>query len=232
MKLLLIMEDLILRRQVSKFFAENKYDTDTADEEKAACYLLSKSVYDLVILGSNLRDTSWSDLLKEIRRQDYSIPIIILDHIYNTNNKIEALDNGADDYICQSATSAELLARTRSLLRRILLVKDTNCLRISNLELHLDMGEIRIGAEADKLTAKTAQIFAVLIKNSGKFISKERLINSVWGTYGEIEPNNIDVYIHRLRKMPLLKKAGIMIETRKGIGYRVTAIGCGTPGQC
>ena len=219
MKLLLILDNPILCRELSTVFAEKNYQTDTASDGETAGYLLSQSIYDLAILGPALPDLSGMNLLKKIRLQNFYLPIIFLGHENNREDKIETLKQGADDYLGESVSSAELLARVDSLLRRSLLIKEENCLRVNNLELYLDICEVRIGNETYKLTKKEAQVFALLIKHSGRFISKERIINSIWGTYRGIEPNNIDVHIHHLRKSPLLKKSGLAIETRRGVGY-------------
>ena len=198
MKLLLIVDNPVLCRELSKAFVDNKYRVDTASDGEAAFCLMSKSVYDLAILGSEQLDDLGIGILKKIQLQNAYLPVIFLSKNYNIE---------------------ELLAKVKSLLRRSLLGKEKSCICFGDLEFHFDICEVRLGNETYKLTKKQSQIMELLVRNSGSFVPKEKIFNSIWGTYRGIELSNIDVHIHHLRKKPFFEKTGMAIETRRGVGY-------------
>lgn len=221
MKLLLIANDPIFCRELLKVFIKNRYQVDIANDGKTGFYLLNKSIYDLLILDFMLPDISGIDFLKKIQHDGTHTMVIFLSVKDNMEDKIEAFDYGADDYLCKPFAIEELLIRIRSLLRRTQYIQRDNCLCINNLELNLDMYEVYLGNETFRLTEKETEIFALLIRNANKFVSKEKIINTIWGVYKGIEPGNVEIYIHRLRRKPFYKKSGIIIETRRGVGYRL-----------
>ena len=224
MKLLLIEGDPALCKELLHVFSRNKYHADIATDEGTAWYLLSQSIYDLIIVCSTLPDILGIDLLKKIRLKNSHIPVIFLGGTNKMENKIEALEYGADDYLSKPISVEELLATIRSLLRRTVQAQQSACLSINNLELYLDRFEVRIDNETFKLTKKETQVFALLIRKADTFVSKEMIINTVWGIYNGIEPHNVETHIHRIRKSPYYKKSGIVIETRRGVGYRLNTI--------
>ena len=219
MKIVIASDNPILNKEVSRILTQNDYHADLVCSGKTTCDMLLKSAYDLLILGDMLSDMPGIELLKKVRLQNWRIPTIFMGKGDEMDMKSEILKYGADEYLSILSIDEELVAVVRSLLRRSLLMTSDNCLYVGRLVLNFNTCEAIVGKEAFHLTIKETEILALLMKNVNTFLSKDRIINTIWGMYRGIQPSNIEIHIHRIRKSPFYKKAGIIIQTRRGIGY-------------
>ena len=133
-------------------------------------------------------------------------------------NKVAGLDYGADDYMTKPFSTEELLARVRALLRRKGDIID-DVLTYGLISLNLDKNMIQSPSNSIKLPLKEFQIFEMLIANPEQIISKDRIIEKIWGGDSEVEFNNVEVYISFLRKKLQYIDAGVQIKTARGVGY-------------
>ncbi len=219
MRLLLVEDNTILSEVLSTALIANGYHVDVAGDGETGFSLADNATYDLLILDIMLPGISGIELLKKIRRSSITAPAIFLTARDSVTDRITGLDSGADDYLVKPFSVDELLARIRALLRRPAYLKRSNILSVKDLKLDLDRCELIVRDETFKLSITEANLLALLIKNAGLFVSKERILNTVWGPFSEIEPNNVEIYIHHLRKNEFYKKMGMVIETRRGVGY-------------
>jgi DNA-binding response OmpR family regulator len=157
-------------------------------------------------------------VLRQIREQRLDQPVIVLSALGGTRSKVECLDGGADDYVTKPFSIDELLARIRTRLRA---AASRTATRLAAGRLRLDV----ISREADagcgpvSLAEREFLLLQELMRNAGRTVSKERLLNSVWGYNFDPGTNVVDVYVRRLRA----KLGSDLIQTIRGEGYRVDA---------
>jgi DNA-binding response OmpR family regulator len=132
---------------------------------------------------------------------------------------VEGLDAGADDYLVKPFSTDELLARIRALSRRQSEIIQGEALQASTLVLYPTRGEVECEDTVVKLTAKETHLLELFLRNKGQVITREQILDRVWGIDCEVDMNNIEIYIYYLRKKLEPLPAQIRIETIRGIGY-------------
>lgn len=175
--------------------------------------------YDAMILDINLPDGSGLSFLREIRAAADRTPVLMLTALSSVNDRVEALDQGADDYLCKPFDQRELDARLRALVRREADSKEEQIALGPLTYAPKDRSAALEGRRLD-LTRREAALLDVLIRHRGQFLSKDRLYNALYGfDDADVGVNAIELYIARLRK----KFAGtqVTIATQRGVGYRI-----------
>ena len=167
-------------------------------------------------LGLPVRDGL--TVLRQLRADDVAIPVIVLTARDAVNDRVAALEGGADDYMAKPFAFAELLARVRLRLRTPGQAEPT-VLRYGTLALDLRTRFAHVDGQAVELTAREFTLAEVLLRHPGQVLSREQLLDHVWGLGFDPGSNIVDVYIRYLRR-----KLGVeRIETVRGMGYRLTA---------
>jgi two-component system copper resistance phosphate regulon response regulator CusR len=218
---ILIVEDEqrladILKKQLeeSGFAAEIAYDGYTGKQ------LVEKNKYNLIILDINLPLINGYDLCKEIRKTNSNIPIIMLTAFGTPDNKITGFDVGADDYIVKPFDYRELLARINVFLRRSdSNLKTTEKIGIADLEMDLNTKTVIRSNKKIDLTAKESLLLETFLKNKGKLLTREFIIEQVWGIDFDPNTNIIDVYVNYLRKKIDKDFKPKLIHTKFGFGF-------------
>ena len=158
-------------------------------------------------------------ILKTLRENHNNVPVIFLTAKDDVTDKITGLDAGADDYLTKPFSSDELLARVRALSRRKGELKEES-VTFGDLTLNKKNCELQSAdGEAIKLSLKEYQILDLLFENPHQIITKEQLIEKIWGGESNAEYNNVEVYISFIRKKIENLKVSIRIRTARGIGY-------------
>lgn len=182
---------------------------------------------DLILLDWMLPNISGIELLKKIREDKdlKNIPIIMLTAKNVESDKIEGLDAGADDYITKPFSIKELLARSNSVLRRYNINNTTSektILSVGNLKLDLQKHEVLKSDKRIDLTLKEFELLRLLLENKGKVLSRNYLLDKIWGYEYYGETRTVDVHIRYLRKkIETDNKDEKYIETIRGIGYKI-----------
>ena len=158
------------------------------------------------------------DVLKCLRKRKISTPVLLLTAKSDTEDKINGLDSGADDYLTKPFISGELLARVRSLTRRKGEVV-TDEFTFGDIALNKSTFSLSKDGQFVKLSLKEYQIMELLIANPRQLIPKERFIEKIWGYESDVEYNNVEVYISFLRKKLSVVGSSVTIKTARGIGY-------------
>lgn len=221
MRILLVEDEIELSDALKQILINNKYNVDTVyDGEDGLSYALT-DIYDLIILDIMLPKINGLMVLKQLRRQGISTPIIMLTAKSQIEDKVVGLDLGADDYLTKPFAAEELLARIRALSRRKINVIEENILVFSDIRLNLETYDLDVNGESIRLTLKEFEIIKYFIERPKCVVSKDDLITKLWGFDSEVEYNNIEVYISFIRKKLSFLKSKVSIVTIRGVGYRL-----------
>lgn len=219
MKILIVEDDKHLAETVKSRLKQN-YIVDVAHTGKSSRQMLDKNEYDLIILDLNLPDSNGIEICKKIRKTNKNIPILALTGKAEVQDKVQALDNGFDDYLTKPFQFDELLARIRALLRRR---SNTpvidNKLIIDDLVLDTKTKTVQRQKKPLDLRQKEFQLLEYLMQNQGIVVSREKIIKHVWKTSTNLSTNTIDVHVQSLRNKidkPFKKP---LIKTIYGFGY-------------
>lgn len=218
MRILIVEDEVHLALALQAIMVKNKYTVDMVhDGENGLDYALS-GVYDVILLDIMLPKMNGIDILKEIRKANIITPILLLTAKDEVSDKVRGLDHGADDYLTKPFSTEELLARVRAISRRKGEILE-DILKFSDISLNQKNYEISCETRAIKLSLKEFQITEMLFKNSNQIITKEQIIEKVWGFDKDTEYNNVEVYVSFLRKKFQYLNTKVQIKTVRGIGY-------------
>lgn len=217
MRILLVEDELRLSEALTYILKKNNYGVDAAYDGETGQAMAETGVYNLIILDRMLPRKEGVILLKELRSQGIQTPVLLLTARDAIQDRIEGLDAGADDYLVKPFSTEELLARLRALGRRPSGQIQDEQLSVAGLIFKPLHCELTQGSETIKLTLKESLLLELFMRNPGQVITKEQILNRVWGLDTDVEPNNVEIYVHYLRKK--LDSPNVRIETVRGIGY-------------
>jgi DNA-binding response OmpR family regulator len=215
MKLLLVEDEIKLAEALSHLLKKNGYVVDVAFNGETGAEMASTGIYDIIILDRMLPRLDGLALLKEIRGLGVATPVLILTAKDAPQDRVEGLNAGADDYLVKPFFTEELLARLRAITRRQGSPTAKETIEAAGLSLDPLRGEVIKGDQVIQLTVKESLLFELLLRNYGCVITKERIMEKVWGYNSDAEIANVDLYIHYLRKKLRISS----IKTVRGIGY-------------
>ncbi|WP_392479544.1 response regulator transcription factor [Nostoc sp. C110] len=181
--------------------------------------VMQSGTFDLLILDLGLPGKDGFQVLEELRGQGEDIPVIILSARSDIHDKVAGLEGGADDYVTKPFRFEELLARVRLRLRSTRPIRDAQefVLKAGNMELNLRTRQVKIGDRLIELPAREFAMAEMFCRHPGQVISREQLLDYVWGYDYNPGSNIVDVYVGYLRK----KLGSKLIETVRGMGYRL-----------
>lgn len=222
-KILLIEDDTQIARFVELELEHEGYQVEKFDNGYDGVNILKEEDFDLLLLDIMLPGIDGIEVCRQVREFS-DIPIIMLTAKSELENKVEGLDTGADDYLTKPFEIEELLARIRAHLRRDDgNIEADNILKTSDVEVNLDAHIVKRAGEEIELTKKEYDLLVYLMKNEGIVVSRDKLLNNVWGYDYTGETNIVDVYIRYLRSKiddPFDQK---LIHTVRGVGYVLRA---------
>lgn len=217
MRILLVEDEKPLAAALGKIFEKNKILVDVVNDGIEGKILSENDVYDVIILDIMLPGMSGLEILRSIRQSGKNVPILLLTAKDDTKDKVNGLNMGADDYLVKPFVTEELIARVRALGRRPWEVYQDNVIHYSNISLNINTGELFVNEVLNKLTAKEGQLLEMFIRNPGMTISKEQILDRIWGIESMAMENSVEIYVHYLRKK--LDQSHAYIKTIRGLGY-------------
>ena len=225
-KVLIVDGDAATRREVRAACAQDGYQVLEADSGAECLRQVDAARPSLVLLEVALPDASGFDVCRELRKKDTVVPVIMMSSRSDEIDAVVALEIGADDYVVKPLRLRELAARIAAHLRRIRMESaETSRNRLEFRDLVIDVNERRIyraGQEVE-LTHTEFDLLTFLAANAGKVLSREKILNSIWGYEYPIETRVIDVHIRNLRrKIESQPSRPYYILAVPGIGYRFT----------
>lgn len=227
-RVLLVEDDLELCG-LMKFWLEQKgYSSDICQDSREALAWLHMQVYHVIILDRMLPGMDGIELLRHMRKEGVTTPVILVTALGTVKDKITGLDAGADDYLVKPFAPEELFARIRALERRPVQMELNRKLAFGDMVLNLSNRVLSNGDKKVELSKKEMDLLEFLIINKGQTLPRELLLNRVWGVDSEVEDGNLDNYIYFLRRR--LKQVGSRanIKTVRFVGYFLEEAGGGS----
>jgi two-component system, OmpR family, copper resistance phosphate regulon response regulator CusR len=217
--LLIVEDEQRLAEILKKQFENSGFSVEIASDGYAGKQMVETKPYSLVILDINLPLINGYDLCKEIRAVDINIPIIMLTALGTPENKLSGFNAGADDFVTKPFDFRELLARVNVFLRRTDQQVNNEKFIINDLVLDLKTKNVTRGQKKIDLTAKEFLLLETFMKNKDKLLSREFIIEQVWGIDFDPGTNVIDVYVNYLRKKIDRNFEPKLIHTKFGFGF-------------
>jgi two-component system copper resistance phosphate regulon response regulator CusR len=218
-KILIVEDEHRLAEIMKKQLAESGFNVDIALDGYIGKQMVERNTYNLIILDINLPLINGYDLCKEIRKTNRLIPIIMLTALGTPDNRVAGFDVGADDYVVKPFDFRELLARINVFLRRSDVMNIPEKLRIADLEMDLNTKTVTRANKKIELTAKESSLLEFFMKNKEKLLTREVIIEHVWGIDFDPSTNIIDVYVNYLRKKIDKDFEPKIIHTKYGFGF-------------
>lgn len=221
-ELILIVDDEVSIRELIRFNLEKEgFDTVSAGDGPEALEIFHAKRPDLVLLDIMLPTMDGWEVCKALRKES-NVPIIMLTAKGDESERVSGLEMGADDYITKPFSPKELVARIRAVLRRANPEEETTQVALDDLVIDIDRHEVTVAGKPVSLTPKEFDLLLLLVRNRGKVLSRDMLLETVWGyDYGG-ETRTVDVHIRRLRqKLNDDPQNPKYIHTVHGVGYKV-----------
>ena len=220
MRILIVEDEQALADAITELFRDQHYEVDTVYDGASGLEYALIGDYALIILDVMLPLMDGFAVVKSLRQQKISTPVLMLTAREAINDKITGLDCGADDYMTKPFDYDELFARVRALTRRVGEVV-LDALSFGDLTLNLDNAELHCGHKSVHLSYKEFAIMQQLLQHPSMIVSKENLIVNVWGSSSDAVENNVEVYISFLRKKLRFLGSTVQIITVRRIGYHL-----------
>lgn len=220
MRVLVVEDSKSLSDTLVTVFEKAHYLIDTAYDGETGYEYAMSGIYDIVILDLMLPKMNGYEVLRRLRQEDCQVPIMVLSAKSELEDKVDALDFGADDYLTKPFEMKELLARVRAITKRRGGMELAS-LACGDMELDISSCElcnVKTGKRV-RLAGKEYQLMEVLLYNQKQVVPKEQLVERVWGYDSDTEYNNVEVYVSFLRRKMHFLRVHVQIRVVRGIGY-------------
>lgn len=220
MKLLIVEDEPNLLSVLRKGLSEKNHEVSAALDGTTALEMLANNTYDVVVLDVMLPDINGIEICRRIRTAGNYVPILMLTALNSSDNIVNGLNSGADDYMAKPFKFTELEARINALARRAGQEhKPAEQIIIEDLEIDRRAKTVKRGGTLLNLTAKEFHLLYYLARNSGTILSREKILDNVWNINFDMNTNVVDVYINYLRNKVDKPFDPKLIHTMKGLGY-------------
>lgn len=219
MRVLVIEDDQETASFITSGFKRSGYAVDHAADGEKGLELILSYPYDAAVIDIMLPKLDGLSILKKLRRQNVHTPVLILSAKNSVDDRVNGLSLGSDDYLAKPYSFIELLARVRSLIRRTNLIANPTRLAIGDLTLDLLTREVTYASENIELLPKEFSLLEYLMCHSGEVVSKNMILEHLWGYDFEPQTNVVEVLICRLRNKLEKSPEKKIIQTLRGAGY-------------
>ncbi len=222
MRILIVEDELKLAEALKQGLEAEHYDVRLASSGEEGFFLVNTEVFDLMLLDLMLPGRDGFEALAALRGRGLQTPVLIISARDAVEDRIRALDSGADDYLVKPFAFPELLARIRALIRRGRADQILR-LRVDDLEMDLVTRKVYRGEQVIELTGREFELLEYLLRHDGQIVSREMLARDVWHEVQRATPldNVIDVHIARLRKKVDVGSGPKLIHTLRGVGFQL-----------
>ena len=199
MRLIVVEDDIMLGDGIAEGLKQHRYAVDLMRDGKSASQALETEPYDAAIIDIGLPKLDGIQLVKRLREKANPIPVLLLTARDTVDDRVKGLDSGADDYLTKPFDLSELLARIRALVRRSV-GRSNPTIKFETLELDPAAKTLTFDGEYVKLSRREFTVLECLLENTGRVISKTKLLEKLYGWDEEIDSNTLEVHIHNIRK--------------------------------
>ena len=220
MRILLVEDEEKVARFIRLGLKAERFAIDSARDGRTGLQLALINPYDLLIVDLMLPELSGTELIRQLRKKNSAVPIVVLTARDAVADKVANFECGADDYLTKPFAFAELLVRIKALLRRGM-VNRANVLRIDDLEIDRIAHQVRRREISIKLTSKEYALLEYLAVNAGRVLSRTMIIEHVWDQSFEGLTNIVDVYVRQLRAKIDEPFDSRLIRTVRSVGYTI-----------
>jgi two-component system, OmpR family, response regulator MprA len=218
MRILVVDDDAGVRQAVGRALAFEGYDVTQAGDGAEALRLIAASRPDAMVLDVVMPEVGGLDVCRDLRATGDDLPILVLTARHSVADRVAGLDAGADDYLVKPFALEELLARLRALLRRVDASAD-EVLSVGDLELSPGSRRVERAGEPIGLTRTEFNLLELLVRNAGQVLTRELILDRVWGYDFTTTSNSLEVYVGYLRRKTEAGGGRRLIHTVRGVGY-------------
>lgn len=218
MRILVVEDERDLNRVISKRLENEGYSVDRCFDGEEACDFIDAGEFDAIVMDIMMPKMSGIEVLKQMRNRNNSTPVLLLTACDGINDRVNGLDEGANDYLIKPFAFEELLARIRAMTRKTS-GNLTNVFSAADLTMDLNSHTVTRGGANISLSAKEFEILEYLLRNKGIVLSREKIESHVWNFDYSGGTNVVDVYIRYLRKKIDDDFEPKLIHTVRGCGY-------------
>lgn len=217
-RILIVEDDATIARFVDLELGHAGYVTSRAADGLQALEMVAKTEPDLMVLDLMLPNLGGLEVARKLRQDGRTFPILMLTAKADTTDVVTGFDSGADDYLKKPFEIPELLSRIRVLLKRADSAAPSLQIRASGVEIDPESRRVLADGKTVELTAKEYELLEFLVKNAGRVIARDEIIESVWSGQHGADSNVIEVFVHHLRNK-IGDKDNKIIQTVRGVGY-------------
>ena len=220
MRILFIEDEVKITDALQELCKIQNIDCDVANDGEEGLLFALNPIYDVIVLDIMLPMKSGLEILKEVRDRDITTPVLMLTAKGTVDDKVKGLDLGADDYLIKPFSAKELFARIRALSRRPDHEIKGEIISFEDVSFNTKKNMMQTPENEYKLSVKEAKILEMLLKRPNQVFTREQILDRVWGFDKEVNENNIEIYVHNLRKK--LANTKVKIDTIRGVGYTLS----------
>lgn len=218
LRVLIVEDDLPLLAAVQEIFENEAFETAGSSNGEEGCFLAEQGGFDLIVLDVMLPGMNGLDIVRHLREQLVTTPIILLTAKDSVEDCVRGLDAGADDYVTKPFAIAVLLARARAALRKRGIEPDGE-MTCGPVRLVPSFRDAYAGDQPLKLTAKEYELLELFLRNQEQILSRDQIFDRIWGFDSDSASSAVDVYVHHLRRKLMPYGIDHYVRTIRGVGY-------------
>ncbi|MGE0828034.1 MAG: response regulator transcription factor [Hyphomonadaceae bacterium] len=224
MRVLVVEDDDVMADSLRQSLEEEGHVVELVGDGDAGEELARSRSYDVIVLDRMLPKKHGTSVVRNLRAEGVSTPVLILSALHDEDHRIEGLDAGANDYLGKPFSTRELMARIRALWNgREMAISEHTRLNVGDLEMDLLARTVHRGGKKIDLQPREFRLLEYLMRNAGQVVTRKMLLENVWDYHFDPQTNVIDVHISRLRTKIDKEFASSLLHTVRGSGYRLEA---------
>lgn len=221
MKALVIEDDVLLKDFIAMCLIKHGFEVDTAVDGEKGFKKAGRIVYDIIVLGVNLPVMSGTEICTQLRILNNNTPILFVSAVSGLEDRVRALELGADDYLVKPFSHSELVARAKALVRRASAIS-TPKICYGSIEISVENHLVELQGSPIRLTPNEFKVLELLVRNPEKVLTREYLLISIWDVTPGNTSNRLEVCVKNIRRKLLKAQASESVATEYGVGYKLT----------